>query len=161
MKRVAYFEGISSSSRQSIVTWRLVHQQPDVGLVITTTVQQRRGFERRVLSRTDSLSFAGFIDRSGTITAVPESDRTRPEYADLRRQRANVGSSRSTSPDDWVMSLQVAKSIGASGRLSFYVFNALDKFVTFGATGGARALPSTRFGAELTLPTRQLFGGRL
>jgi hypothetical protein len=161
VKRVAYFEGISSSSRQSIVTWRLVHQQPDVGLVITTTVQQRLGFERRVLSRTDSLSFAGFIDRSGTITAVPEIDRTRTEYADLRRQRANVGTSRSTSPDDWVMSLQVAKSIGASGRLSFYVFNALDKFVTFGASGGARALPSTRFGAELTLPTRQLFGGRL
>lgn len=158
VKRVAYFEGISTSSKQSIVTWRLVHQQPDVGLVITGTVQQRLGFERRVLSRTDSLSFAGFIDRAGVITPVPEAERTRPEYADLRRARANVTSGVSTSPDDWVMSLQVAKSIGASGRLSFYVFNALDKFVTFGAGGGARALPSTRFGAELTLPTQQLFG---
>ena len=66
----------------------------------------------------------------------------------------------SRSPDDWVMSLQVAKSLGRSGRLSFYVFNALDKFVTFGSGGAVRALPSTRFGAELTVPTSQLFGGK-
>jgi hypothetical protein len=159
VKRVAYFTGISTRSKQSIVTWRLVHQQPDVGLIVTATVQQRLGFERRVLSRTDSLAFTGYIDRAGTVVPVPDSDKLRTEYADLRRQRPNVSSGLSTSPDDWVMSLQVAKSIGPSGRLSFYVFNALDKFLTFGTTGGVRALPSTRFGAELTMPTAQLFGG--
>jgi hypothetical protein len=45
----------------------------------------------------------------------------------------------------------VAKSIGRNGRLSFYVFNALDKLATFGG-GTVRTLPSSRFGVEVTLP---------
>lgn len=159
IKRVAYFEGTSTRSKQTIVTWRLVHHQPDLGFVITTTVQQRRGYVREILSRTDSLAFVGYIDRAGTLTPVPEADKLQPQYADLRRLRPAVSGSRSTQPDDWVMSLQVAKSLGRNGRLSFYVFNALDRFVTFGSSGSARALPSTRFGAELTIPTADLFGG--
>lgn len=159
IKRVAYFDGSATSSKRAIVTWRLVHQQPDLGLVITTTIQQRLGDERRVTSRSDSTAFVGYIDRAGVLTPVPESDKLLPQYADLRKLRAGVGTGTSTQPNDWVMSLQVAKSLGKSGRLSFYVFNALDKFVTFGSSGSIRALPSTRFGAELTLPTSELFGG--
>ncbi len=55
------------------------------------------------------------------------------------------------------MSVQVAKSIFETGRLSFYVFNALDRALTFGS-GGVRLQSPTRFGAELTLPTAGLFG---
>ncbi len=159
IKRVAYFEGTSTRSKQSILTWRLVHHQPDLGLVITTTVQQRLGFERQILSRTDSLAFVGYINRAGTLVPVPESDKLQAQFADLRRLRPATSGSLSRQPDDWVMSLQVAKSLGRNGRLSFYVFNALDKFVTFGSGGSARALPSTRFGAELTVPTSEIFGG--
>ena len=159
IKRIAYFDGSATSSKRAIVTWRLVHQQPDLGLVITTTIQQRLGDQRTVTSRSDSLAFVGYIDRAGILTPVAEADKLRPEFADLRKLRPAVGSGVSTQPNDWVMSLQIAKSLGQSGRLSFYVFNALDKFVTFGSGGSLRALPSTRFGAELTLPTSQLFGG--
>ena len=161
IKRVAYFDGASTRSERTIVTWRLVHHQPDLGFVITTTVQQRLNFENRVLSRNDSLAFVGYINRAGELTPVPEADKLQPQYADLRKLRpATTGSSTgSKQPNDWVMSLQVAKSLGRNGRLSFYVYNALDKFVTFGAGGTARALPSTRFGAELTIPTAELFGG--
>ena len=87
--------------------------------------------------------------------AVPEAERLLPEYADLRRARAGTSNSVASQPDDWVMSLQVAKSLGQRGRLSFYVFNVLDKLATFGG-GVTRTLPSTRFGAELTLPTSEL-----
>ena len=159
VKRVAYYDGASSRQQQTIVTWRLVHHQPDLGFVITTTIQQRLNYEREVLSRTDSLSFVGYINRAGELVPVPDADKLQPQYADLRKLRPSVNGTRSTQPDDWVMSLQVAKSLGRNGRLSFYVFNALDKFVTFGAGGTARALPSTRFGAELTIPTAELFGG--
>lgn len=159
IKRIAYFDRSSSESKRAIVTWRLVHQQPDVGLIITATIQQRLGDSRQVLSRSDSLAFVGYIDRAGTLTPVLESDKLKPEFADLRKRRPAVGSGTSTSPDDWVMSLQVAKSLGQTGRLSFYVFNVTDKFFTFGSSGVVRSLPSTRFGAELTIPTAELFGG--
>jgi len=159
IKRIAYFDGASTRSKRAILTWRLVHQQPDLGLVITATIQQRLGDERLVLSRTDSLAFNGYILRDGTLVPVAENDKLRPEFADLRKLRPATGASRSTQPDDWLMSLQVAKSLGRSGRLSFYIFNVLDKFVTYGSSGSIRALPSTRFGAELTIPTSELFGG--
>jgi hypothetical protein len=158
--RLAYFEGASNRAERGIVTWRLVHHQPELGFVVTATVQQRRGDERRVTGRTDSLSFIGYITRTGELVEVPESDRLRPEYADLRAARAGTTRTNVQQPDDWMMSLQVAKSIGADGRLSFYVFNVLDKLANFGARGAVRALPSTRFGAELTLPTAALFGAR-
>lgn len=160
IKRIAIFEGARNQTRRSIVTWRLVHHQPDLGLVITAVVQQRLGDERRVLGRTDSLSFIGYITRDGEQVFVPEADRTRAEYADLRLARAATSRGVSGLPDDWMMSLQVAKSIGPSGRLSFYAFNALDKMATFGG-GTVRALPSSRFGVELTLPSSMFFrGGR-
>jgi hypothetical protein len=158
VKRIAIFEGARNQTRRSILTWRLVHHQPDLGLVITGVVQQRLGDERRVLGRTDSLSFVGYIVRTGEIVLVPEEERTRAEYADLRLARAATTRLVRREPDDWVMSLQVAKSIGANGRLSFYIFNALDKLATFGS-GTVRALPSSRFGAELTIPTAMFLGG--
>jgi hypothetical protein len=158
-RRLAFFEGRSNRARQAIITYRLVHHQPDLGLVITGTVQQRRGFERRVLGRTDSLSFEGYLTRTGELVRVPEADRLLPEYADLRRARAGQAALTNRQPDDWLISLQVVKSVGRDGRLSFYVFNALDKLATFGGGGAVRALPSSRFGAELTLPLGGLLGG--
>ncbi len=158
IERRAYFAGSATRASRSIYTYRLVHHQPELGFVITATVQQRANESRQTLTRTDSLSFAGYLTRDGTLVPVPESERTQPQYADLRRQRSSSASSRTTVPNDWVMSLQIAKSLGQRGRLSFYVFNVLDRFATFGGTGSVRALPPTRFGAEFTLPTSEFFG---
>lgn len=159
VKRVAYYEGVSSRAKRAIVTWRLVHHQPDLGLVITATVQQRLATSSQVLSTVDSVSFAGYLSRDGTLTAVPVASRNNPEFADLRRLRASVTSSRSQSPNDWLMSLQIAKSFAGNGRLSFYYYNLTDKFITISGGGVIRALPTSRFGAEVTIPTATLFGG--
>lgn len=157
--RVAYYEGLATQASRAIVTWRLVHHQPDLGLVITGTIQQRLKESRAVFSAPDSLSFAGFVSRDGTLTPVPRDQRGSPQYRDLVRQRPSAPSSRTTTPDDWVMTLQVAKSVFGGGRLAFYVYNVTDKFLTFGG-GTVRALPSSRFGAEVTLPTAPLFRDR-
>jgi len=157
VKRIAFFEGASQRARRGIVTWRVVHHQPELGLVITGTVQQRIGDQRVVTGRTDSLSFVGYITRTGELVRVPDADKLLPENKDLRAARAGTARTTISSPDDWIISLQVVKSLGSNGRLSFYVFNALDKLATFGS-GSVRSLPSSRFGAELTLPTGNLFG---
>jgi hypothetical protein len=130
------------------VTWRVVHHQPDLGLVITGVIQQRLGDERVITGRTDSLSFSGYLTRAGEVVLVPEADRTQPQYADLRLARPATARSTTRQPDDWLLSLQIAKAIGA-----------LDKLASFSAGGTVRALPSSRFGVELTLPTSMLFGG--
>jgi hypothetical protein len=58
-----------------------------------------------------------------------------------------------SAPSDWLMSLQVAKSLPFGGRLSFYAFNALDRRGRFAASGSAaRVYPQVRYGAEITLP---------
>ncbi|MEN9818247.1 MAG: hypothetical protein RLZ32_2127 [Gemmatimonadota bacterium] len=152
IRRVAYFDRARTRSRRSIVTWRVVHHQPELGFVITATVQQRLGDERRVLSRSDSTAFSGYITRDGVLVPVPEARRLDPEFADLRRLRPSIATGVSRLPDDWLASVQVAKSLPGGGRLNFYVFNALDQLVTFGGSS-VRALPSTRFGVELTVPT--------
>jgi len=158
IKRVAYFERARTLNKRGVLTWRVVHHQPELGFVITATVQQRLGDERRVLSRSDSLAFVGYLTREGTLVPVPDADKLKPEFSDLRRLRPSTGSGNSRSPNDWLASLQVAKSLPGNGRLSFYVFNALDKLVTISG-GSARALPNTRFGAELTVPTASWLGG--
>jgi hypothetical protein len=159
VRRIPYFIGSASRAQRGIVTWRLVHHQPRIGLVLTGTVQQRVNFEQQVLSSRDSLSFVGYVTRTGELVPVPDSDKILPEYADLRRSPTGVPPLFSRQPDDWIFSLQVAKSVGAGGRLSFYVFNALDKLATFGG-GVVRTLPASRFGAELSLPASQLWGDR-
>jgi hypothetical protein len=157
--RVAYYEGIATRATRALVTWRLVHHQPDLGLVITATVQQRLGESTTTVSAADSTSFAGYLGRDGTLTPVPVARRNDAEFADLRQGRASVTSTSSRSPDDWLMTLQIAKSLAGNGRLSFYFYNVTDKFITISGGGIIRALPSSRFGVELTLPTAGLFGG--
>jgi hypothetical protein len=155
--RLAWFDGAAYRAKRGIITWRIVHHQPELGLVLTGTIQQRVGFERQTLARRDSVSFAGYVTRTGEVVTVPAADRLAPEFADLRRARAGTGSSVRSQPDDWVLSLQVAKSVGRAGRLSFYFYNALDKLATFGG-GAVRVLPSSRFGAEVTMPMSELLG---
>jgi hypothetical protein len=159
VQRVPYFAGATSRSKRTIITWRVVHHQPELGLVITGTLQQRLGEERQTLTANDSLSFLGYVTREGELIEVPPSERTAPQYADLRAARGDTRNAITTIPNDWLLSLQVAKSVLGTGRLSFYVFNTFDRFVTFTAAA-ARAAPSTRFGVELTLPTAGLWGGR-
>jgi hypothetical protein len=149
--RSAFFAGRTNRAERGIRTWRLIHHQPELGLIVTATIQQRLGELRERTDRVDSLSFLGYVTRTGERVFVPESDRMLPEYADLRAARTDPVTTLSRQPDDWMISLQIAKSVGTEGRLSLYFFNALDKLVTFG-TGVSRALPSSRFGAELTLP---------
>jgi ferric enterobactin receptor len=159
--RIPYYENPVRVGRQVLATYRVVHHQPRVGLVITATVQHNLHDENRTEAATDTLAFIGYLTRDGQLTEVPGELRTLPEYADLRRGRAAFTSEQS-APGDWFMNLQVSKTLPLDGRLSFWAFNALDRRGYYGEFGtAARLYPATRFGMELVLPPRALFGGRL
>lgn len=158
--RIPYWEGPVRLGRQVLATYRLIHHQPRVGLVITGTIQHNFRDENRVEAATDTLAFAGYLTRDARVVAVPPEQRSTPEFADLRRPRSGFFLEQS-APPDWFLNLQVSKTLALDGRLSFWAFNAFDRRGHY-AEGGvaARLYPATRFGLEVVLPPRALLGGR-
>ena len=131
-----------------------------MGLVITAAIQHNIADRVWDQGGTDTLSFAGYMTRSGQLVPVPPDQRTDPQYADLRRQRTGLFIDQRTTPADWLMSLQVAKTLPFEGRLSFWAFNAFDRRGYFIEPNvEARLYNSTRFGLELTLPLGSVLAG--
>lgn len=159
--RAPYWESLVQTGERLLVTTRLIHHQPKVGLVITGTLQL---FVREVRVNeggTDSLAFAGYITRSGRLVPVPEEQRTDSQYHDLRVPRLGVLVDPQQGPVDWLFSLQISKSLPLDGRLSFYAFNAFDKLGSYGGrTTVPRLFPATRFGLEITMPLGLTWGER-
>ncbi len=151
--RVPYWEGLTQKGERALVTYRVVHHQPRLGLVITGTLQHYVKETRETVGGSDSLSFAGYLTRAGTLVPVPPEDRTDPQYDDIRVARTGIFNELRTTPQDWLFSLQVSKTLPLDGRLSFYAYNA---FFRQGNWGGREVIPrafaAMRFGIELTMP---------
>ncbi|HEY6108816.1 MAG TPA: hypothetical protein VIV56_07930, partial [Gemmatimonadales bacterium] len=159
--RAPYWQSIVQTGERLLLTTRLIHHQPRVGLVITGTVQL---FVREVrLNRggTDTLAFAGYVTRAGVLVPVPLAQRSDSQYHDLRLPRLGVLDDPQRGPVDWLFSLQVSKSLPLDGRLSFYAFNAFDRLGSYGGrTTVPRLFPSARFGLEVTMPLGLAWGER-
>src|SRR5439155_4175475 len=110
-----------------LTTARVVHHQPELGLVITGTVQYFIRESTVQEAATDTLAWAGYVTRAGQLVPVLQAQRGDPQYADLRRQRFGVLNRRQSPPSDWFLSFQVAKTVFTDGRFAFYAFNALDR----------------------------------
>jgi outer membrane receptor protein involved in Fe transport len=155
--RVPYWEGAISAGDRGIFTTRIIHHLPAVGLVVTGTVQHAVLERRQDLNPADSLAFEGYLTRDGTLVPVPPERRGDPEFADLRERRVHLVTARQDIPSDWLLSLQVNKTLPADGRLSFFAFNALDRRGRFGQPGvPPRTHPPMQFGLEVTIPGRSL-----
>ena len=146
--RIPYWQGASRTGARDLVTYRLVHRQPDAGLVITAVVQQTLKERTAETAPRDSLGWAGYVTRTGEFVPVPREQRGGAEYADLRRGVRALGGNQEIG-NDWIMGLQVAKSLPGAGRLGFYAFNVLDRP---GAIERGRVYAPLRFGVEVTMP---------
>ena len=145
--RSPYWTSILKTAERTILTYRLVHHQPALGLVVTAVVQHVPLDVRADVAATDTLSFTGYITRTGDLVPVPLERRGDPEYEDLRVQRAGVSAVSDTTAADWMASLQVRKTLPAGGQLSFYAFNVFDRLGRLD-----RSYPSLRFGIEVSMP---------
>ncbi len=132
--RAPYWQSVIQTGERLVVTTRLIHHQPKIGLIITGTVQL---FVREVRANeggTDTLAFAGYITRAGVLVPVPASQRADSQYHDLR-------------------------ILPLDGRLSFYAFNAFDRIGSYGGrTTAPRLFPGARFGLEVTMPLGLAWG---
>jgi len=151
--RLPYWLGDVERGERALTTARVVHHQPALGLVITGTLQYFIRESTVQEGATDTLAWAGYVTRAGQLVPVSADRRGNSEYADLRVQRADLLTTPATPRPDWLLSLQVAKSVLGEGRLSFYAFNALDRLGQPGTlTRTARIFPHARFGLDLTVP---------
>jgi hypothetical protein len=158
-RRIPYWEAREHNGRSILANYRLIHQQPDLGLVITAWVQHNISDRVWDVGGTDTLSWGGYLTRDGQLVPVPPERRTEPEFSDLRRPRSGLVTEIRTTPADWMAGVQVSKSLPLEGRLTFWAFNALDRRgYQLEVDVHPRFYPSRRFGMELTLPARALAG---
>lgn len=151
--RAPYWFGTERTGELGLVTTRLIHHQPALGLVISATIQHTLRRNRRDVGGADTLSWAGYITRAGVLVPVAESQRTDPQYQDLRVARTGLLLQGQKGATDWMFNLHVSKSLPGNGRLSFYAFNASDKVGRYGtATISSQLYAPTRFGLELSMP---------
>ncbi|MGI8496687.1 MAG: TonB-dependent receptor [Gemmatimonadaceae bacterium] len=160
-RRLAYWDGFSRVGERALLTTRLVHHEPELGLIVTGTFQHTFHERMHDITTGDTLSFAGYLTRSGELVAVPAASRGDPQYADIRRARVGVLTNPDVRAPDWVFSLQVSKTLPLEGKLSFYAWNAFDRLGTFaGATLAGRLYAPVRFGADVTIPFAALTAWR-
>jgi hypothetical protein len=150
-QRAPYWQGVHERGEKQLITYRLIHHQPALGLVITATIQHNlKDFLDDVGSR-DTLAFAGYMTRGAELVPVPVQDRTLPEYQDLRIPRGGLIEPQST-PADWMMGLQVSKSLPLEGELRFWGFNVLDRVGRYAEAGEqSRVYGRVQFGVEVNL----------
>lgn len=153
--RSPYWEGAGRYGQRTIITTRIVHHQPALGLVITATIQHLLNEQRYDIAGTDTLAWSGYVTRSGHLVPVPAAERTDPQYRDVRIARSGLFTQPAGPPDDWLLSIQVAKTLPLGGRLSFYAFNAFNRPGKYTGPGVTpRPFAPARFGLELTLPVQ-------
>lgn len=155
-QRTPYWGAATELGRRAILTYRVIHQQPALGLVLTAIVQHNLFDHVEDLARSDTLAFVGYVTRAGELVPVPESERGDPQYADLHVTRSGTLGSPRHTPGDWLLSVQVSKTFPLGGRLSFWAFNVLDRRGTLTESNGIRLYGRMRFGLELSMPVRGL-----
>jgi outer membrane receptor protein involved in Fe transport len=159
--RTPFWDSRLRSGRSVLATYRVIHHQPALGLVVTGTIQHNVHDRVWDDAATDSLAFAGFMTRDGQLVRVPPEQRAAAEYSDLRVPRSGGLVNLRSAPADWMLSLQVTKSLPLDGRLSFWAFNALDRRGYFLDTDTAQRLyPPLRFGMEVSVSPRVAMGAR-
>jgi outer membrane receptor protein involved in Fe transport len=158
--RVPYWEAPVRKGRSVLANYRLIHQQPELGLVITAWFQHNISDRVWDVAGTDTLAFAGYMTRGAQLVPVPSERRGDPEYAVLRRTRSGLVVDIRSTPADWMMGIEVSKTLPLESRLSFWAFNALDRRGYYIEPDVyPRTYSSRRFGLEVSMPIRPLFGG--
>jgi outer membrane receptor protein involved in Fe transport len=150
-QRAPYWLDVLERGEKRLITYRLIHHQPALGLVVTATIQHNlKDFLDDVDSR-DTLAFAGYVTRDARSVPVPEAERGLPEYQDLRVPRGGLIAPQSTPPD-WMLGLQVSKALPLEGELRFWAYNALDRVGRYAEAGEQpRLYGRVQFGVELNL----------
>ena len=149
--RSPYWESVRRKGTRALVTYRLIHHQPQLGFVVSAVIQHIVKEQREDVAATDTLAFTGYVTRTGQLVPVAAEQRADSQYADIRIPRAGTFLIPTETPADWLLSVQVSKTLPLGGELRFYGFNILDRLGRI-VPRAQRTFPRLRFGLEVTMP---------
>lgn len=159
-ERHPFWEPATEFGKMALLVYRLVHHQPRAGLALTAVIQHNVTDAIRDEAAADTLAFAGYLTRAGELVRVPESERGRPEFQDLRVPRGGFLQPRTSTPADWLLTFQVSKTLPLDGRFNFWAFNVMDnRGVLLDPDVLPRVYPVVRFGLEVLFPLGGLLPG--
>ena len=158
-ERSPYWEGLTERGESMMFLYRFIHHQSELGLVATLTVQHNVRNETEDIVARDTMAFAGYVTRAGELVPVPAERRGDPEFADLRVSRSGRSLPLQGPRPDWMVHLQVSKTLPLEGQLRVWAFNFFDRRgQPWEGDRLGRLYPSVRFGAEVTFPAAGFFG---
>jgi hypothetical protein len=149
--RSPYWESVTRKGMRALVTYRLIHHQPRLGLVVSAVIEHIIKEELEDVAATDTLAFTGYVTRGGQLVPVPPAQRAEAQYTDLHIPRAGTFLIPTQTPADWLLSVQVSKTLPLNGELRFSAFNLLDRLGRI-IPRAQRTFPRLRFGLEVTMP---------
>jgi hypothetical protein len=123
--RVGVYEsGRGSESSRLLSAIRLVHRAPTLGLVASLLWQTTWQDNDRTLGRLDGFP-VGYVDRSGTLTALTPAQAARPEVAALRRTVLPLESRWERRPPLHLVNLRLTKTLPGRTQMALFANNAL------------------------------------
>lgn len=157
--RTPYWDQATEVGERALVLYRLIHHQPRAGLIFTATIQHNIHDEIYDVAATDTLAFLGYLTRAADHVEVLPAERGLDTYRDLRLPRSGLLIEPAAAGADWMMSVQVSKTLPFEGRLSFWAFNLLDRLGLRNVEAGQKSRPygSVRVGLEVSLSLGALY----
>ena len=157
-RRTPYWGPATEVGERALMTYRVIHHQPSIGLLITAMLQHNITDLFKDLAATDTLAFLGYLTNDARLVPIPEAERGEEQYRDLRLPRSGLLLEPASTPADWMLSVQVSKTLPLDGRLDFWAFNMLDRPGQVAIRPGMRPrfYVPVRVGLEVTVPVRTL-----
>jgi hypothetical protein len=124
-RRVGVYEaGRGSESSRLLSSLRLVHRAPALGFVASLLWQTTWRDDDRPLGRLDGRP-VGYVDRSGTLTALTPEQASLPEFAALRRTVLPLEVRWERRPALHLVNLRLTKTLPGNTQMALFANNAL------------------------------------
>ncbi len=118
-----YPGGQGSESVRAITSLRLVHRDPGIGLVASVLWQTSWREDDRPVGRLDGFP-TGFVNRSGTITALSPDEARLPQNAQLRRSVLPLEGRWERRPLLHLINLRLTKTLPRRTQMTVFANNA-------------------------------------
>lgn len=122
MKVIPMYKSYEIYEKDFLLNYRFEIQARQLGMWITLHIQQKL-FEIDGRKGYDDTLAIGYFTQEGNLFLIPESQRSNPEFLEIRRIVEPYELNEENRPNKWLVNLKVTKSLWKGGAISFYVNN--------------------------------------
>jgi len=150
-ERAGVYPSSGTRRERATTTLHLIHRVPEVGMVLTGSLQTVWWDRDRATGITPYPE--GFVDRAARVTSLTPEEARSEAFRDLRRTLPETAGVEERRPPLPMLNLRLSKALPAGLELSFFLNNALSHRPLHErrrGTGFERRNPPLFFGAEVT-----------